>query len=140
LNTAREWIAGAGTNTAALGFGGNPYTGATELWNGTSWTEVNDLNSPKAYMAGAGTSTDALGFGGYSPALSPNILAQTELWNGTSWTEVNDLSTARFGPGGTGTQTSALAFGGATAPPGTVTAATEEWTGEAPGTVTITTS
>jgi hypothetical protein len=32
-------LAGAGTQTAALAFGGSPpVTAATELWNGTSWT------------------------------------------------------------------------------------------------------
>jgi hypothetical protein len=46
LNTARRLLAGAGTATAALAFGGEtPNTGATESWNGTSWTEVNDLNT-----------------------------------------------------------------------------------------------
>jgi hypothetical protein len=41
LNTARQGLAGSinGTQTAALGFGGNtpPYTGATEQYDGTSW-------------------------------------------------------------------------------------------------------
>jgi hypothetical protein len=36
-------------NTSALGFGG--YTESqrqlTESWNGTSWTEVNDLNTAR---------------------------------------------------------------------------------------------
>jgi hypothetical protein len=42
-------LRGAGTNTAALAFGGNipPTTGATETWNGTNWTEVNDLNTAR---------------------------------------------------------------------------------------------
>jgi hypothetical protein len=45
LNTARTGLGGAGTQTAALGFGGlAPATGfindETESWNGTSWTEV----------------------------------------------------------------------------------------------------
>jgi hypothetical protein len=42
MNTAREGLAGAGTQTAALAFGGNvpPYTGATEEYNGTSWTLI----------------------------------------------------------------------------------------------------
>jgi hypothetical protein len=36
LNTARNKLAGAGTQTAALGFGGNPpTTGATEEYDGT---------------------------------------------------------------------------------------------------------
>jgi hypothetical protein len=40
LNTARSYLAGAGTQTAALGFGGQtpPNTGATEEYDGTSWT------------------------------------------------------------------------------------------------------
>ena len=39
MNTARASLGGAGTQTAALGFGGdNPAnTSATELYNGTSW-------------------------------------------------------------------------------------------------------
>ena len=33
------------SNTSALAMGGSapPDTAATELWNGSSWTEVNDL-------------------------------------------------------------------------------------------------
>ena len=37
-----------GTYTAALAFGGNTwikYQETLETWNGTNWTEVNDLNS-----------------------------------------------------------------------------------------------
>jgi hypothetical protein len=38
LNTARQELGGAGTQTAALAFGGSPpVTGATEEYNGTSW-------------------------------------------------------------------------------------------------------
>jgi hypothetical protein len=48
LNTARARLAGAGTQTAALAFGGSPAKRIlTESWNGTSWTEVNDLNTEK---------------------------------------------------------------------------------------------
>ena len=35
-----------------------------ELWNGTNWTEVNDLNTATQGPGGAGTSTAALAFGG----------------------------------------------------------------------------
>jgi hypothetical protein len=40
LNTARDALAGAGTQTAALAFGGftTANTGATEEYDGTSWT------------------------------------------------------------------------------------------------------
>ena len=59
---------------------------ATELWNGTNWTEVNDLNTARSTVGMHAVSTAALAFGG-SPAI-----AITELWNGTNWTEVNDLN------------------------------------------------
>jgi hypothetical protein len=45
MNTARYYIAGCGTQTAALGFGGYAFpspTGATEEYDGTTWT-----SSPK---------------------------------------------------------------------------------------------
>jgi hypothetical protein len=41
LNTARNSLAGAGTQTAALAFGGydpGAITGATEEYDGNSWT------------------------------------------------------------------------------------------------------
>jgi hypothetical protein len=39
MNTARNDLAGAGTQTSAVGFGGyTPTTGATEKYDGTSWT------------------------------------------------------------------------------------------------------
>jgi hypothetical protein len=93
---------------------------ANELWNGTSWTEVNDKNTSTFDMACAGSSTSGLAAGGY------NSLSNTESWNGTSWTEVNDLSTGRSTEGGAGTSISALAVGG-----GSPGASTEEWNGGA---------
>ena len=50
MNTARAQLAGAGTQTAALGFGGTtpPVSALTEQYNGTSWTEVADLNTARA--------------------------------------------------------------------------------------------
>ena len=69
LNTARRQGAGSGTQTAALMFGGNASpgnVGNTELYDGISFSEVNDLNTARAiYGGGAGTSTSALAFSGY---------------------------------------------------------------------------
>ena len=110
MNTARRGMASAqyGTQSAALGAGGNfPDKANTESYNGSAWTEVNDLNTARGSFAGAGTQTLALAFGG-----DPNV-ALTESWNGTSWTEVNDLNQGRNGIGGAGVDnTSALCFGG----------------------------
>jgi hypothetical protein len=50
MNTARRELAGAGTQTAALAFGGfmvPPFTGATEEYNGTSWTNSNRFKYSK---------------------------------------------------------------------------------------------
>jgi hypothetical protein len=47
LNTGRSQVTGAGTQTAALAFGGytTAHVGNTEQWDGSSWSEVNDLNT-----------------------------------------------------------------------------------------------
>jgi hypothetical protein len=82
LNTARGQLAGAGTQTAALAFGGNsPTLAVTESYNGSAWTEVNDLNTARFDLAGAGTdNTAALAIGGETPG---GVLALTEVleWN-----------------------------------------------------------
>ena len=81
----------------------------TELWDGTSWTEVNELNTARRVTAGSGdSSTSALCFGGYTTT----SVANTETWDGTSWTEVSDLNTSRYQLMGVGTNTNALAVGG----------------------------
>ena len=121
LNVARYGSAGAGiTNTAALSFAGNVGNAKNELWNGTNWTEVNDLNSGRDECSGSGIQTAALAFGGQTAQ------ALTESWNGTNWTETADLNTGRhsMGVNSAGTNnTSALTQGGT---PG-VSAATEEF-------------
>ena len=117
-------MAGAGTTTAGLVFGGNPGpTANTESWNGTNWTEVNDLNSGRYNPAGVGySSTSCLACGGGAPAK-----ALVEEWNGTNWTETTDLSTGRRDASGAGSMSSGIVMGGYT---GTANSgATEEWTG-----------
>ena len=119
--------AGAAPNTATLAFGGGPGTKAvTESWNGTNWTEVNDLNTARRYLSGIGaTNTAAIAFAGYNGS---NYVGITELWNGTNWTEVNDMTRpSQYGFGGdSGSSTAGLAAGGYS--PG-VTANTELWNG-----------
>ena len=63
----------------------------TEIWNGSTWTEVNDLNDGRYVLKGGGTTTAAVLAGGYggSPSTNPT---QSEQWNGTSWTEGNNLN------------------------------------------------
>ena len=66
LGTARDSLAGAGTQTAGLAFGGNvpPVTTATEEYDGTSWTAGGSLGTGSQLLAGAGTQTVGLAFGG----------------------------------------------------------------------------
>lgn len=116
LNTKRGEGGSAGTQTAALAFGGEtpPDLAITEAYNGSTWTELNDLNSTRRVQGSNGTQTSALSYGGI-PVPTHD---ETELWNGTNWTEVNDLNTGRRSLSGAGADnTSALAFGGRT--PGT---------------------
>jgi hypothetical protein len=74
----------AGTQTAGLGFGGNPgsppnNTGATEEYDGTSWaTSPGSLNTARRALAGAGTQASALAFGGFDTAFT----TATEEWTG----------------------------------------------------------
>ena len=67
-------------------------TDITESFNGTSWSELNDLNTGRYYAGGAGTSTAAMEVGGYSGPTT--MSAKVEFWDGTSWTEGSALATA----------------------------------------------
>ena len=101
-----------GTSTASLTFGGVTSTtkvAVTESWNGTNWTEVNDLNQARLNLGGTGTSTDALAIGGN---LDPGNVNSTESWDGTNWYEVNNLNTARAVGTAFGTASSAIYAGG----------------------------
>ena len=67
--------------SATLNFGGPSTANAnTEEWDGTSWTETNNLSTGREAGGSAGTLNNALYFGGSSPALSPTTTAVTEEW------------------------------------------------------------
>ena len=66
LNTARRYLGGCGIQTAALGIGG--YTGGgapgrkaiVEQYDGSSWTEIADMNTVRGQgVGGCGTTTAA---------------------------------------------------------------------------------
>jgi len=134
LNSARSSAGGTGTYTSALMFGGYDnggplaplgYLARTESYDGSSWTEVSDLNNARQILGSAGAdNTSALAFGGLNP---PGSYANyTETWNGSSWTEVNNLNTGRYSQGD-GSITSALNVGGLASP--TRLAIVESWNG-----------
>jgi len=128
LNTARSSSGGAGTSTAAIGFGGltpasPPFSALTEIYNGSSWTETGDLNTARYFGGGSGTTTAALAIAG---SISTGVTGITENFDGSSWTEVADVATARQEGGGSpsGTNTLALYSGGVEP---SVSSKTEEW-------------
>jgi hypothetical protein len=87
MNTARLLLAGCGTQTAALAFGGEitAATAATEEYDGTNWTSnPTGLNTARYALAGAGTQTAALAFGGIDTVL----LSATEEYDGSTWTKL----------------------------------------------------
>jgi len=142
LLASRRYAGGVGTVTAALFIGGDTdsgsfpggrYTARVESWNGTSWSEITDLNTGRAYAVGAGIQTSAIAFGG-----APPRTGATEFWNGSSWTEISDMAVARQGGTGNGSSASALSVGGESPLSPAVTATVEEWDGvEVNKTITV---
>jgi len=128
LITARYDLAGAGTQTNGLAFGGSTFPGpaisSAEEYNGSGWSLGGNLGTARYGLAGAGTQTAGLGFGGYvSPGGNRNL---TEEYDGTSWTAGGTLGTARRYLAGAGIQTAGLGFGGFST---TNSNATEEYDG-----------
>ena len=128
---------GFGVSTLGVvagGAAGSTYYGNTEAWNGSSWSEVADLNVARAYGGGGGLQTNAISMSG-SNVPGPAHYTNTENFDGTTWTEIADVSSARYAVFQGGTADAGLIASGS---PGTPTA-TEEFT--APAVVsTITTS
>ena len=60
----------------------NANTAVTESYNGTSWTEANDLKTGRQALGEQGTYTAAIATGGEPPG----IQNKTEKWNGSNWT------------------------------------------------------
>tara|TARA_Y100000592_G_scaffold83541_1_gene133461 strand:+ start:211 stop:1245 length:1035 start_codon:yes stop_codon:yes gene_type:complete len=121
-NNGRSSGGAAGTRTSGLISGGTPgapgnfnHTAQTESWNGSSWTEVGDLNQRRNATRGVGpNNTAALTFGGGTPGqpIGDNSGVLVESWNGSAWTEVADLSQNKDSVGPIGTYNDALCVGG----------------------------
>jgi hypothetical protein len=110
---------GAGTQTAALSFGGtaDPSTPSSPLvltleYNGSGWTTGGDMSQKRRNGFGFGTQTAALGSTGYTYPYTN----KTEHYNGTSWTNGGNYPVSYELGGGCGTQTAGLACGGGPAP------------------------
>jgi hypothetical protein len=131
MNTGRTELGGAGSQTNALGMGGNmpspAWSAITEQYNGTAWTEVGDLNTPRRSSGGLGTGSAALCLGAGE---APDFAADVEEWNGTGWTTVASLPAVRgYMPCGTGSVTAGLCFGGGSPPNPTQPLTVEKFNG-----------
>jgi hypothetical protein len=130
LNTARTIGGGFGLTipTAVCAGGYNPggWKALVEEYNGSAFTEVNDMPQATDDMGSGGSLTAGIVFGGdKSPSNTTTDIALA--YDGTNWTALSNLNTARRSIGGAGIQTSALAFGGQE--PGSASAKTESWDG-----------
>ena len=107
LNTKRS-AAIAGTVTAGLASHGYVYSPsspvggsvATEEYNGTSWTSVNNANQARYQTSALGTQTAAVVFGGLNGTTEPGpytMSASFESYNGTTWTALTNAPTAKAG-------------------------------------------
>ena len=122
-----SWTNGTSmTRAAGYGQGGTPFapsatalvmgqlnfppmgsqTTLVELWNGSSWTEMNDFTNPRHYGMGGGTSTAAILVGGYPDR------SDAQTFDGTNWTTIASLAAAAWSMCGGGSTTSCIAGGG----------------------------
>ena len=135
MNTAR--IASTGTGSSSEGYiiAGGYYLppsvdrSATESYNGTAWSEVQDCPQDLTYGNGLGSYTSSLLCSYSQPGPAPGGFGPTTAthqWNGSSWSTKNSMNTFRQNAGTGGTTTAGIVFGGSGPP---ANANTETWDG-----------
>ena len=118
LPTANRSMGIFGPSTSTIiGGGYEPGGSATNAysWNGSSWSDIAELNANK---------NEGVGYGNSSTSGFINK-GTNEEWDGSSWTERNDLNTARQLSAASGSSTAGLITGGEVNP----SAVTETWDG-----------
>ena len=114
MNTARAYIYGCGLQDAALVVAG--YNGSVsndvEEYNGSTWSEQNNMGTSRYNNATLGIQTAAFACGGRTPP--PDTGSTTvEAYDGTSWTSSPSLNSARTYLAGVGTTSASLVAMGA---------------------------
>ena len=105
LNQPRQQMNSSGTQTVMWVCGGVSGVNLKymETFDGTSWSEVNNLNDTHSDNAAAGNgSTNGVVASGTA----------SETWDGTCWTTGNSMIDTRWAFGGNGVSTDAIAAGG----------------------------
>ena len=127
---------GFGIQTAAVAAGGTTSTAASALveeYDGSSWSEVNNIPDAKYDAGSFGTLTAGMVAGGLNNTTF-YATNQTEEYDGTNWTEGGDLPQGQNEPNLLGTLTAGLLAGGGghphpSAPPSAVRATSAEYDG-----------
>ena len=134
LNTARGYISGFGTSTAAVAAGGytapnNPQS-LVEEFNGSAWSEETNLPASRKSAGNCGTLTAGLIMGGSTAQpYAANVVNTAFEYNGTSWTATpGNLPEAKGQGMSGGTQTAAY-YAAGRIPPNTYTQKTAEYNG-----------
>jgi hypothetical protein len=128
LNRGSRFGGGLGTQTAMAKFSGPGHEKETEEYNGSSWTNVNDMNTNHFTCASFGTLTAGVAAGGHK-STTPRAIASTEEYDGTNWSSVEDMPAGRQAPQGAGTLTAGIVMGGVLDPPGDRIAGSFEYDG-----------
>ena len=132
-----RWVAAAcGTESAGLFYGGYNYASAstnTEHYNGSVFSEENNMPSGRNTWGGAGTQSAAGGAGG-APGYSNNYF----LYDGTNWSTGSTMPTPVMGSSMFGADNQNVVVGGSAVPGGYTTQGFSYI--DAESTVSITTS
>ena len=115
---------GGGSQSSAISIGGysappspNGTLNLVEKWDGSSWSEVSEINTARYQAMGGGASNQsAITAGGETAASGETV--NTEVWDNSSWTETGDLSSARTQCAGGGPVTSAMCVSQSSSPKG----------------------
>ena len=109
LITGRGYLAGCGTQSQGLSFGGYYNLKNTEKFDGTVWSNTGNLITGRYQLAGCGTQSQGLSFGGREVLTYVN---NTEEYVNGTWSNSNLLNIARGYLAGCGIQDQGLSFGG----------------------------
>ena len=94
LNTARRSGSVGADDSDAATYAAGTATDTTDIvesYDGSSWTEIADINTARYATGGGGTSTAMLICAGTDPDTD-----SVEEWNGSTWTEIADVNSARY--------------------------------------------
>ena len=114
MNTEKIFGSGGGTQTAGLAAGGEgPGAGSntadTEEYNGTSWSEQNNMSTARrGCSVSYNSQTAALVVGGFTSTR----VTSTEEYDGTNWTAGGAYPIALNNIAGFGTSSAFIAFAG----------------------------